>query len=234
MVGAIWWVVTQVCLHKDSSLLHKMARTLDQVLLLVKRERTLVVQVVVHLFPLNSNQLTLIPPVLHPTMPLLVRPQPLDPHSLEEVSQVIQMSNNPTLTLQVNPSQLLSLPIPTRPPQAHIMVPSLNKHQQISILHPTPLVALAPTPHPTSSNQRHQTPLQVQRPTTSRTMLLEVQCQTSHPTPTRTTLTTAVVATLQVATPILHPTPTPRPTPNPHFPVGPLHPLLARAPVPQS
>lgn len=221
------------CLSKDSSLLHKMAHTLDQVLLLGMRERTLVVQVVVHLFPRNSNHLTLTPPVLRPTMPPLVRPQPLDPHSLEEVSQVIQMLHNPIPTLQDNPRRL-NPPIPTRPPQAHLTVPSLNKRQPISILHPTPLAVPAPTLHPTSNNQRHQTPLQGQHPTISRTTLLEVQCQTSHPTPTRTTLTTAVVGTPQVATPILHPTPTLHPTPSPHFPVDPLHHLLAQAPVPQN
>lgn len=230
VVGVIWWVDILVCLRKDSSLLHKMAHTLDQVLLLVKRERTLVV---VHLFPLNSNHLTLTPPALRPTMPPLVRLQLLDLHSLEEVSQVIQMSHNPIPTLQDNPSRLLNPPIPTRPPQAHLTVPSL-KRQPISILHPTPLAVPAPILHPTSNNQHHQTLLQGQHPTTSRTTLLEVHCQTSHPTPTRTTLTTAVVGTPQVATPILHPTPTLRPTPSPHFPVDLLHHLLAQAPVPQS
>lgn len=115
MVGVIWWVDTQVCLRKDSFLLHKMAPTLDQVLLLVKRERTLVVQVVVHLFPLSSNHLTLTPLVLHQIMPPLVHPLPLDTHSLEEAS--LKMSHNPIPTPQDNPSRFLNPLILIHPPQ---------------------------------------------------------------------------------------------------------------------
>lgn len=194
----------------------------------------LVDQVVVHQVLLNSH-LTSTPLVLLPTMPHLVLPQPLVPHSREEGSLATLMFNSQLPAHLGSPHLLLHHPTLIPLPLVPSMVHSLNRYHLISILHLIQQVVLLLTLHPVSSSRRHPILPQDLHPIISRTVLLVVApWPTNHPTPTRTILTTTVLATLQVATPTLHPTPPPHPTHSLHFPLAKHLCLLAQALVPQS